>query len=121
MSERWEDMTAAGIPDPEIVAGPPGPVACTDDRLTILSVAGHFTTSRENAVDVAINASALLAWVEAATCAKDLQVRMRVLERHRANRSAGAAQGAELVMDDPDEFLQGVRTLYAFATAGRDQ
>ena len=87
-----------------------------NDRLSILSVAAHFTSHREDPAAVAINAGPLLAWAEAAAGSHDLAVRIRSLRQHDYNR-AGCGPG-DPATDNPDEFLRGAGVLYAFATDG---
>jgi hypothetical protein len=106
------------VPVIEMTGDPDETTAGPDERMALLSVAAHFTTCREDAAAVAINAAALLAWAESASSPGDLCLRMEAVERHRTDRSAARNHGADLVMDDPDSFLAGARTLYAFATGG---
>lgn len=119
--DPWDDVPGldlpSGVPAAEMTASPGGARAGTDDRESILLTAANITTWRDDATAVAINASALLSWVEAAPDRDDLAIRIRAMEKHRASRIARRIEDADIASDDPEEFLRGARTLYAFMTA----
>jgi len=85
------------------------------ERLSILSYAAAFTTSRSDPVAVAVNAAPLLAWAEAAADIGDLSLRLRAMTQQRLN---GGFDQDDALADNPDEFLRRAKLLYAFATAG---
>jgi hypothetical protein len=86
-------------------------------REWILRAAASFTTRRDDAMAVAINAGPLLAWVEAAADYGDMRSRVRAVTAHQNNRSC--LRPGDPGADDPEAFLRGVQTLFAFATAGQ--
>jgi hypothetical protein len=81
-------------------------------RAKVLQYASALTSDRGNAAAVAVNASPLLAWLEAASSPEDMRVRARAMNRHYWDTVLAVPD------DDPDRFLAGARTLYAFMTAG---
>jgi len=91
------------------------------ERMDILSFAATMTADRADPVAVAVNVSALLAWVELAAGEDDARVRLRALSQCRSACTNADRSGPRPWMDDPAEFLRRAGVLYAFATAGTDE
>jgi hypothetical protein len=83
-------------------------------RSKVLMVASALTSDKDRADAVAVNASPLLAWIEGADDEIDMQVRWRAMFQHHVNTRF------EPPDDNPERFLAGAKTLYAFTTAGQD-
>jgi hypothetical protein len=88
------------------------------DRETLLQIASHLTTYREDAAAVVINAIALLSWAELAVSIDDLRLRMDSLQCHHMNLQARQREGVEMIKDDPARFLAGAEVLYLFKIEG---
>jgi len=82
-------------------------------RAKALLFASALTSQRDRAAAVAVNASPLLAWLEAASGEEDMRVRLRALSLYHLNTQCDPPD------DNPERFLAEARTLYAFMTAGR--
>jgi hypothetical protein len=89
-------------------------VADAWSRAKVLSFASALTSEKDNAAAVAVNASPLLAWLEAAPGEEDMRVRLRAMSRCHLNTQGAPSD------DNPERFLAGARTLYAFMTAGQE-
>lgn len=83
-------------------------------RAKVLKVASAFTSGKDSATAVAVNASPLLAWLEAAADDDDMRLRWRAMHLHHASTLE------EPPDDNPERFLSQARTLYAFMTAGQE-
>jgi hypothetical protein len=82
-------------------------------RARALRVASQITSNRRVATAVAINASPLLAWLEASEDQDDLRLRWQAMRQHYLNIFDQRGD------DDPERFLGGAQVLYAFLTAGQ--
>jgi hypothetical protein len=82
-------------------------------RAEVLRWASALTVDQTNSTAVAINASPLLAWLEAATDDHDLDARVGALRRHHTNRLWDVPPD-----DDPDRFVREARTFYGFLIEG---
>jgi hypothetical protein len=90
MINPWDEMPDApmppGVPEAELRVRADGVKAGGQERLDILAIAASFTTAREDATAVALNAEVLLAWAEEAPDREDQQLRLRAMTQHRHNR-----------------------------------
>jgi hypothetical protein len=84
-------------------------------RARVLRFASALTREPDNAAAVAVNASPLLAWLEAASSPQDMRARLRALSQHHQDTALAVPD------DNPDRFLAGARMLYAFMTADAEQ
>ena len=90
-----------------------------DARLSILHMAARLTTARHDPVAVAVNAGALLAWVEDASEDRDARARLDAMKQHSHNLQMTRLNRDEHPEDDnPEELLRGAKFLYSFAVAG---
>jgi hypothetical protein len=135
MIDPWDERPGAalpaGVPEAEIGVRAGGGEVGGEERLDILAIAASFTTARENAWAVALNALPLLVWAEDAPDRQDQLLRLRAMTQHRHNRRtrlqagpdalegpAGPVLTSDPAADNPCQFLAGAEVLYSFAVAG---
>jgi len=88
--------------------------ASAHERNRVLNFASNLCTTPDNPTAVLIQASPLLAWLEAATTEDDLQARMNALSQTFQNR----CKSYRPADDNPDLFVKEAKQYHAFLTAG---
>jgi hypothetical protein len=118
--EPWDELAEMprDIPVIEMIPSEDRVSVGVADRETLLQIASHLTTCREDAAAVVINAIALLSCAELAVSIDDLRLRMDLLQRHDMNLQARQGEGVEMIKDAPAHFLAGAEVLDLFKIEG---